>query len=99
MRLADVHGRHMARLRKRLINRFWGDPRSEGYRRSLRGLREGNRRELTVGLALAALAYLQSTSPRKELLFRKTVPKGSAIVVHHKRRGAPTLEVIKPKKR
>lgn len=89
----------MARLTNRLMDRFLGDPRSEGYRRSLRGLREGDRRELGIGLALAALAYLQSTTPRKELIYRKAVPKGSALVIHHKKRGKPRLEIIKPKRR
>lgn len=86
----------MARLTNRLLNRFWGDPKREGYRRSLRGLREGDTRELALGLALAALAYLRSSSPRKELLYRKTVPKGSAIVIHNRKRGAPKIEVRKP---
>lgn len=89
----------MAGLTKRMINRFWDDPRREGYQRSMRGLREGDRRELAIGLTLAAIAYLQSTAPRKELLYRKNVPKGSAIVVHHRKRGAPKLEVVKPKRR
>ena len=82
-----------------MTNRFWVDPRREGYVRSMRGLREGDRRELAIGLTLAALAYLRSTAPRRELLYRKTVPKGSAIVVHHKKRGAPKLEIVKPKRR
>jgi hypothetical protein len=77
----------------------WSDPRSEGYRRSLKGLREGDYRELTFGLALAAFAFLRDTAPRKRLLYRKTVPTGSAIVVHHKKRGAPKLEIVKPKRR
>ncbi len=85
----------MARLTKRLINRFWGDPTSEAYRRSLRGLREGDRRELTIGLALAAFSYLRSTGPRKELIYRKTVPKGSALVIHHRKRGGPKLKIKK----
>ncbi len=86
----------MAWLTKRLINRLWGDPTSEAYRRSLQGLREGDRRQLTIGLALAAFAYLRSTGPRKELLYRKTVPKGSALVIHHRKRGRPKLEIRKP---
>lgn len=86
----------MARLTNRLLNRFWEDPKREGYRRSLRGVREGDTRELALGLALAAFAYLRSTSPRKELLYRKTVPKGSAIVIHNRKRGAPKIEVRKP---
>lgn len=80
----------------KLFNRFWDDPKGEAVRRSLRGLREGNRRELGIGLALATLTYLRSTSPKKELLYRKTVPKGSAIVVHHRKRGGPKLEIRKP---
>lgn len=89
----------MARLTKRLFGRVVGDPRTEGYRRSWKGLREGDYRELTLGLALAALAYIQKTAPRKRLLHRKVVPTGSAIVVHHKKRGAPKLEIRKPKRR
>lgn len=80
------------------MNRALGyqDPRSEGLRRSLRGLREGDGRELTVGLTLAAIAYLQRTAPRKQLLYRKTVPEGSALVIHHKKRGTPKLEIRRP---
>lgn len=85
----------MAGLTKRLINRSLGDPTSEALHRSLRGLREGDRRELGIGLALAAFAYLRSTRPRRELIYRKTVPKGSAIVVHHRKRGRPKLEIKK----
>jgi len=87
----------MARLTKRLTNRLIGDPGTEGVRRSLRGLRDGDYRELSVGLALAAFAYLRKTTPRKQLLYRRTVPKGSAIVIHHKKSGTPKLEIIKPK--
>jgi len=81
------------------MNRWVGDPRIEGYRRSWRGVREGDYRELSIGLVLAALAYIQRTAPRKQLLYRKTVPTGSAIVIHHKKRGAPKLEIRKPKRR
>lgn len=62
-------------------------------------MREGDHRELSIGLVLAALAYIQRTAPRKQLLYRKTVPTGSAIVIHHKKRGAPKLEIRKPKRR
>lgn len=89
----------MAGLTKRLITRALGDPRNEGYRRSLHGLRQGDSRELTIGLALAAFAYLRKTAPRKQVLYRKVVPKGSAIVVHHKKRGKPKLEIVRPGKR
>lgn len=85
----------MAKLTKRLMNRVVEDPHREGYRRSWKGLREGDYRELSIGLALATLAYLQKTAPRKQLLYRKVVPTGSAIVIHNKKRGRPKLEIRK----
>lgn len=88
----------MARLTRQLVDRALGyrDPREEGLRRTLRGFRKGDQRELYLGLALTALAYLRRTEPRRELIFRKTVPEGSALVIHHKKRGAPRIQVIKP---
>lgn len=74
------------------------DAREAGYERTLRGLREGDRRELYLGLALSALAYLQKTKPRKQLLYRQKVPEGSALVIHHKKSGNPRLQIIKPGK-
>jgi hypothetical protein len=90
----------MARLTKKLVNRALGyrDPKAEGYRRALAGLREGDRRQLYMGLALAAVAYLRRTAPRRELIHRQTVPKGTALVIHHKKRGRARLEIIKPPK-
>jgi hypothetical protein len=75
------------------------DTRVAGQMRTLKGLREGDGTELLIGLALSALAWLKKTEPKKELLYRKKVPVGSAIVVHHKKIGAPDIEVIKPKRR
>jgi hypothetical protein len=49
-----------------------------------------------MGLALAAFAYLRNTKPRRELIYRKSVPEGSALVIHHKKHGAPKIEVVKP---
>lgn len=83
----------MARLTKRLRKRNAKDPKREGLRRSLKGLSEGDNRELYLGLALTALGYLRSTKPRKNLIYRKTVSEGSALVIHHKRSGAPKLEI------
>jgi hypothetical protein len=82
----------------RLINRALGyrDPRAEGVRRALRGVREGDHRELYIGLALYALAYLRNTAPRKQLLYRKTVPEGSTLVVRHTKAGTPKLEIHEP---
>lgn len=75
------------------------DARQAGYDRTLRGIRQGDRRELYLGLALSFLAYLQRSKPRKELLYRKTVPEGSALVIHHKKSGNPRLQIVKPGKR
>ena len=83
---------------KRLFERLIGGPDIGiiGLRRTLRGLRQGDQRELYYGLALAALAFLRRTAPKKTLVYKQSVPSGSAIVVHHKRRGDPKIEVIKP---
>ncbi len=89
----------MARSKQRLTDLIIGDPRTEGLRRTLRGAREGDYRQLSRGLAMVAVAYLRNTAPRKELIYRKRVPAGSAIVVHHRKRGAPKLEIVKPKRR
>ncbi|MGD2102544.1 MAG: hypothetical protein PVG83_09950 [Acidimicrobiia bacterium] len=88
----------MARFTRKLIDRALGtrDVRGEGIRRTLHGLRLGDRRELYLGLSLTAIAYLQRTRPRRRLIYREQVPPGSAVVVHHKRRGDPAIEVIKP---
>ena len=72
------------------------DPKAAGMQRSLRGLREGNYRDLSIGLALTALAYLKDTQPRKQLIFRREVPEGSALIIHHKRHGDPKIEVKRP---
>lgn len=74
------------------------DAREAGYQRTLRGLREGDKREFYMGIALSALAYLQRTKPKKELLYRKSVPEGSALVIHHAKSGDPRLQIIKPGK-
>lgn len=88
----------MAKLTKRLTKRILGarDPKSEGYRRSLKGLREGDYRELSLGLALTAIAYLGNTRPRKQLIYRREVPRGSALVIHHRKSGTPKLEIRRP---
>jgi hypothetical protein len=88
----------MGRLTRKLTRNALGahDAREEGLRRALGGLRRGDQRQLYLGLALSALAYLSRTKPRRQLLYRKTVPVGSAIVVQHREKGDPHIEVIKP---
>jgi hypothetical protein len=73
------------------------DMRAAGVERALRGLRQGDQRDLYMGLGLTALAYLTRTRPRRNLIYRKRVPEGSALVIHHRRRGDPKIEVIKPR--
>jgi len=85
---------------KRLIDwmvgsQNWG---AAGLNRSLRGMRNGDQRDLYLGLGLLVLGFIRRTAPRKQLLYRRTVPKGSAIVVHNRRRAAPKIEVIKPRR-
>lgn len=90
----------MARLKDKAWDMAFGasNAREAGRVRILRGLREGDNRETYLGFALTALSYLQRTTPKKELLYRKTVPEGTAIVIHHKKSGTPRLEIIKPKR-
>ena len=90
----------MTRFRDKAWEKAFGasNAREAGRARVLRGIREGDRRETYLGLALSALAYLQRTKPKKELVFRKTVPEGTALVIHHKKSGTPRLEIIKPKR-
>jgi hypothetical protein len=72
------------------------DLRVESIDRTLAGLRTGDQRQLYLGLGLAALHYLSRTKPRKRLLYRRTVPEGSVLVIHHKRVGDPKIEIVKP---
>ena len=75
------------------------DPRKKGYRRAMKGFREGDYRELSMGLALTAIAYLQETRPRKQLIYRRRLPEGTVLVIHHKNRGNPRLEIVRPSKK
>lgn len=91
----------MSKRTKKWMKRIWGTPdaREIGFDRTLKGLREGESRDLYFGLAVSALAYLQRTKPRKKLLYRRTVPEGTALVIHNKRSGNPRLEIVKPDKK
>jgi len=86
---------------KRLIDWLVGSPNwgAAGLSRGLRGLRTGDQRDLYVGLGLTALSLLRRTAPRKQLVYSRRIQEGSAIVVHHRRQGAPRIQVIKPKTR
>jgi hypothetical protein len=91
----------MARITDRILRKSLGttDIRGEGRRRALRGLREGDDRQLYLGLALLGLQYLRNTKPRRKLIYRKVLPEGTALVIHHRKSNVPRLEIIKPKRR
>jgi hypothetical protein len=82
---------------KRLLRLFgFRDTGPQGVKRTLRGLRTGDQRELYIGLALAALTYLKKTRPGKKLIYSKTLSGDSAIVVRTTEPGRPRLKVTKP---
>lgn len=91
----------MARLSDKLIRLAFGTakPGPVGRIRVMQGLREGDERQLYIGLSLLALSYLRRTQPRKKLLYSRSVPEGTALVIHNKGSGDPRLEIVKPKKR
>lgn len=70
-----------------------------GWQRTMRGLREGDQGILATGLVLLLYQYLKDTRTRKQLIYRKTVPLGSTVVVRHARRGDPRIEIVKPPRR
>lgn len=88
----------MSENTRKLIERALGGPTigSAGLNRTIRGLRTGERRELYLGLGLAAFAYLRRTAPSKKLLYSKRLKPGSAVVIHHRGSGDPRIEVITP---
>lgn len=74
------------------------DLKAAGINRVWRGARRGDRRDLYLGAALAVIAFLRQGSSGKQLIYRKSLPRGSAVVIHHRRRGDPRIEVIRPPK-
>lgn len=76
------------------------DPTSligSGTARVFRGLREGDQRTLLIGAALLALGWWKKTAgPDKELLYRRQVPVGSAVVVRYRKGDTPRLEIHEP---
>lgn len=67
-----------------------------GWARAIQGLREGNQSLLVTGLAILLIQGLRSSRPKRELVYRKTIPLGSTIVVRHTHRGQPRLDIHKP---
>ena len=95
----ESNGRHMASNTDRLARMIWGssDARQAGFDQTLKGLREGRRNDLIIGLIISALAYLQRTQPKKKRIYKQEVSEGSALVIHNTKSGEQRLESIKPK--
>jgi hypothetical protein len=72
------------------------DLKTAGYERVWRGLRVGDRRDLYLGVTLALISVFRQSSGGKELIYRKKLPEGTALVIHHKKKGDPKIEVIRP---
>lgn len=91
----------MASLKEKTLRLALGssDAARAGRARVLEGLRYRDSRQLYIGLALSAVAYLQRTKPSKKLVHRQTLPEGTALVIHHKRSDTPRLEIVRPKRR
>lgn len=88
----------MPRLTKRLMRRALGtaNVRKASYERTLHGLREGDHWQLTLGLVLAGIHYLQRTKPRKQLIHREVVRGGQAVVIHSRGSSDAPLVITRP---
>lgn len=88
----------MGFIKQRLERALFGDSdiRVAGQIRAMRGFRERDRTELYLGMALIALAWLRKPGAGRELIERRYVPRGTAMVVHNRRRRGPRLEFIEP---
>ncbi len=71
--------------------------KATGAARVWNGLRTGDQRSLLLGAALYGIAWLRANSgPKKELLYRKTIPEGSSFVIRTGKQGElPEIEVVK----
>ncbi len=68
-----------------------------GYRRTLTGLRTGDRTDLVLGLALLGFTYMRRTRPRKELIYSQVLAPGTHVTVRNAKPGTPTrLEIREP---
>ena len=71
--------------------------KAAGAQRLWSGIRTGDQRTLLLGGALYGIAWLRSNrGPKKELLYRKTIPKGSSFVIRTGKQGElPQIDVVK----
>ena len=64
-----------------------------GYRRTLTGLRTGDRQELVFGLVLLGFTYMRRTAPRKKLIYRQTIKSGTSVTIRNAKPGSARLEL------
>ena len=79
-----------------MTEQFLGGPTAltAGYRRTLTGLRSGDRTELVLGLVLLGFTYMRRPAPKKELIYRRKLKPGEHLTVRNAKPGAPTrLEI------
>ena len=69
------------------------NPLTEGVTRSLRGLRTGDSRSLYTGVLLLAYGMWKRQRDRKELIYRKTMAPGDAMLIRAGRKGDKRLVV------
>ncbi|HEX2155162.1 MAG TPA: hypothetical protein VHL52_14450 [Acidimicrobiia bacterium] len=67
--------------------------RTIGWVQVLRGLRQGNQALLLTGLGLVVFQSMRSKRGERQLVYRKKLPVGSAVVIRHGHRGDPKLEI------
>ena len=91
----------MAKLTDKAFKAAFGssDARKVGRDRILRGIRYGDSRELTFGLVLTAIAYLQRTKPKRTRIYRQEISEDSVLVIRHRGTGEQKLEIVRPSKR
>ncbi|MDH3249040.1 MAG: hypothetical protein OEQ47_08770 [Acidimicrobiia bacterium] len=71
--------------------------KAAGAQRLWNGIRTGDQRALLFGAGLYAVAWLRANrGPKKELLYRKTIPEGSSFVIRTGKAGElPEIDVVK----
>ena len=69
------------------------NPLTEGATRSLRGLRTGDSKSLYTGVLLLAYGMWKRNRGRKELIYRKTITPGDAVLIRASRAGDKRIVV------
>ncbi|MFO7299988.1 MAG: hypothetical protein DIU67_007350 [Actinomycetes bacterium] len=83
----------MIGLITKVVARFVGQPGPVGSARALAGLRRRDGRELATGLLLLGLAYLaRNQRQQRELVYRKVIHEGEALVIRASEEGDAPLD-------